>query len=91
MTTQALITRIKELRELAEKATPGKWEASQSPDEEHTDAVYARYLSGAEDSVCLVGRYTLDQQNNDSAHIASHNPAAMIELYDAVLKVLEGR
>lgn len=97
--TQALITRIKALRELAEKASDGPWA-------EHGNVGCSCGLifgSDGNSNICIVCGPehldseggpdcvpTADRQRANAAHISSHNPAAMIELYDAVLKVLDG-
>lgn len=72
-----------ELCRLAEEATPGPWNANQSPDRHHTDTVDAFYLSGGRDTIAMVGRSELEQQNADSGYIAAANPNRIIALLDA--------
>lgn len=85
MTTQALITRIKALRELAEKATPGQW-ISDRQDEEDGRIYWAVHSMIGYEFIC-----NLYSNAWDAHHVITCNPAAMIELYDELLKVLEGR
>lgn len=86
---ESLISKIRALRELAEKATPDGWiyKHSESTGEIATVAIIGDYLVGRKGS-----NYEFHSTDGDDAsHVAAHNPAAMIELYDAVLKVLEGQ
>lgn len=66
---------LQRLKELAERATSGPWHPNCSDDSEHTDVVYAKYLGGEPDWVCMVGRSELDQQNADTEFIAASRSA----------------
>lgn len=75
------------LRHLATDATPGPWHANVSPDRNHLDSVDAEYKSGAPDTICLVGRSGLDQQNADSEYMAAANPDVILALLDRIDKL----
>lgn len=77
---------IERLRDLARRATPGPWHADPSPDRHHLDAVNAEYQNGAPDTICLVGRSSLDQQNADSEYMAAAHPAVILALLDRLDK-----
>jgi len=72
---------IDKLRGLAEKATPGKWFAVDTPDDGHMAWVADGPKLGAA-TIALIGCRTADQSNNDAAYIAALSPEVIIALLD---------
>ena len=99
--TQSLIAKIKALRDVAEKATPGPWTHGKGGLYHPSWIMYPtswREKIEAEKSVGALC-WAADEDSHrdvifrggesDELHISQHNPAAMIALYDEMLKVLE--
>jgi hypothetical protein len=91
--TQALIAKIKALRDVAEKANPKGWEVRFRSAEALDITTIS--VHGFSSLTCLGDEFasgpsrTQGPTRDAAEHIASHNPAAMIALYDEMLKVLE--
>lgn len=68
---------IKELRRLAEAATPGPWRYRED-DDEHAAAVAHEH--GWVDAILPSG----EQENKDAEYIASANPSAILSLLDHI-------
>lgn len=62
---------LSDLKAKAKAATPGTWYADLSGDHYHTDAVWAKLLSGEPNHICLVGASELEQQNANAEYIAA--------------------
>ena len=90
--TQALIAKIKALREVAEKATPGPWKVERHDMDDGSISYEVWHTATVEHYTRVVtfnAEYDDENAKANSYHVAGTNPSAMIALYDEMLKVLE--
>lgn len=85
---------IEAIRERAEKATPGPWRQNAARSRDYLDTVHVWGVGGTADEVALIGRSTLDQQNDDSdfiAHARTDIPALVTALEERDARIAELR